>query len=232
MPVSVFNGREDGTFPCGTAAYEKRGVAVDVPEWQPDKCIQCNQCSYVCPHASIRPFLLTEEEVAAAPEAFNAVAPKGLKGADGLKFRMQVSVLDCLGCGSCAEVCPAPGKALIMKPLATQEAEIDNWDYAVDKVAPKANPANKGTVKGSQFEQPLLEFSGACAGCGETHADSHIKAPCRRPTRCRAETSAPVHAEIISFAAPPINGTAFREADASCRRQQSRQSSQCCQSYH
>ena len=112
--------------------------------------------------------MLTEEEVAAAPEAFNAVAPKGLKGADGLKFRMQVSVLDCLGCGSCAEVCPAPGKALIMKPLATQEAEIDNWDYAVDKVAPKANPANKGTVKGSQFEQPLLEFSGACAGCGET----------------------------------------------------------------
>ena len=168
LPVSAFNGREDGTFPCGTAAYEKRGVAVDVPEWQPDKCIQCNQCSYVCPHASIRPFLLTEEEVKAAPEGFTAVAPKGLKGADGLKFRMQVSVLDCLGCGSCAEVCPAPGKALIMKSLATQEAEIANWDYAVDKVAPKANLANKGTVKGSQFEQPLLEFSGACAGCGET----------------------------------------------------------------
>lgn len=168
LPVSVFNGREDGTFPCGTAAYEKRGVAVDVPEWQPDKCIQCNQCSYVCPHASIRPFLLTEEEATSAPEAFNTVAPKGLKGAEGLKYRMQVSVLDCLGCGSCAEVCPAPGKALIMKPLATQEAEIANWDYAIDKVAPKANPANKGTVKGSQFEQPLLEFSGACAGCGET----------------------------------------------------------------
>ena len=168
LPVSAFNGREDGTFPCGTAAYEKRGVAVDVPEWQPDKCIQCNQCSYVCPHASIRPFLLTEEEVKAAPEGFTAVAPKGLKGADGLKFRMQVSVLDCLGCGSCAEVCPAPGKALIMKSLSTQEAEIANWDYAVDKVAPKANLANKGTVKGSQFEQPLLEFSGACAGCGET----------------------------------------------------------------
>ncbi|NDO47664.1 pyruvate:ferredoxin (flavodoxin) oxidoreductase [Clostridium sp. MD294] len=168
LPVSAFNGREDGTFPCGTAAYEKRGVAVDVPEWQADKCIQCNQCSYVCPHASIRPFLLTEEEVKAAPEAFTTVAPKGLKGADGLKFRMQVSVLDCLGCGSCAEVCPAPGKALVMKSLATQEAEIANWDYAVDKVAPKANLANKGTVKGSQFEQPLLEFSGACAGCGET----------------------------------------------------------------
>lgn len=168
LPVSAFNGIEDGTFPCGTAAYEKRGVAVDVPEWQPDKCIQCNQCSYVCPHASIRPFLLTEEEVAAAPEAFTAVAPKGLKGAEGLKFRMQVSVLDCLGCGSCAEVCPAPGKALIMKSLATQEVEIDNWDYAIDKVVPKANLANKGTVKGSQFEQPLLEFSGACAGCGET----------------------------------------------------------------
>lgn len=168
LPVSAFNGREDGTFPCGTAAYEKRGVAVDVPEWQPDKCIQCNQCSYVCPHASIRPFLLTEQEATAAPEAFKTVAPKGLKGAEDLKYRMQVSVLDCLGCGSCAEVCPAPGKALIMKSLSTQEVEIANWDYAVDKVAPKANPANKGTVKGSQFEQPLLEFSGACAGCGET----------------------------------------------------------------
>ena len=168
LPVSAFNGREDGTFPCGTAAYEKRGVAVDVPEWQPDKCIQCNQCSYVCPHASIRPFLLTEQEAAAAPEAFKTVAPKGLRGAEDLKYRMQVSVLDCLGCGSCAEVCPAPGKALIMKSLSTQEVEIANWDYAVDKVAPKANPANKGTVKGSQFEQPLLEFSGACAGCGET----------------------------------------------------------------
>lgn len=168
LPVSAFNGREDGTFPCGTAAYEKRGVAVDVPEWQPDKCIQCNQCSYVCPHASIRPFLLTEQEAAAAPEAFKTIAPKGLKGAEDLKYRMQVSVLDCLGCGSCAEVCPAPGKALIMKSLSTQEVEIANWDYAVDKVAPKANPANKGTVKGSQFEQPLLEFSGACAGCGET----------------------------------------------------------------
>ena len=168
LPVSVFNGREDGTFPCGTAAYEKRGVAVDVPEWQPDKCIQCNQCSYVCPHASIRPFLLTEEEAAAAPEGFVTVAPKGLKNAEGLKFRVQVSSLDCLGCGSCAEVCPAPGKALIMKPIATQEVEIENWDYAVQKVAPKVNPLNKGTVKGSQFEQPLLEFSGACAGCGET----------------------------------------------------------------
>ncbi len=168
LPVSVFVGREDGTFPCGTSAYEKRGVAVDVPEWQPDKCIQCNQCSYVCPHASIRPFLLTEEEVSAAPEGFVAVAPKGLKNAEGMKFRVQVSTLDCLGCGSCAEVCPAPGKALIMKPIATQEVEIANWDYAVDKVAPKANPLSKGSVKGSQFEQPLLEFSGACAGCGET----------------------------------------------------------------
>ena len=168
LPVSAFAGREDGTFPCGTAAYEKRGVAVDVPEWVADNCIQCNQCAYVCPHASIRPVLLTEDEAAKAPEAFKAVDAKGGATFAGLKYRMQVSALDCLGCGSCAEVCPAPNKALIMKPLETQEVEIANWDYAIDEVAPKANPMGKGSVKGSQFEQPLLEFSGACAGCGET----------------------------------------------------------------
>ena len=168
LPVSAFVGREDGTFPCGTAAYEKRGVAVDVPEWVADNCIQCNQCAYVCPHASIRPVLLTEDEAVKAPEAFKAVDAKGGATFAGLKYRMQVSTLDCLGCGSCAEVCPAPNKALIMKPLETQEVEIANWDYAIDEVAPKANPMGKGSVKGSQFEQPLLEFSGACAGCGET----------------------------------------------------------------
>ncbi len=168
LPVSAFAGREDGTFPCGTSAYEKRGVAVDIPEWIADNCIQCNQCSYVCPHASIRPVLLTEDEAAKAPETFKVVDAKGGATFAGLKYRMQVSALDCLGCGSCAVVCPAPNKALVMKPLETQEAEIANWDYAIDEVSHKANPMGKGSVKGSQFEQPLLEFSGACAGCGET----------------------------------------------------------------
>ena len=168
LPVSAFAGREDGTFPCGTAAYEKRGVAVDVPEWNAENCIQCNQCSYVCPHAAIRPVLVTDDELAKAPAGFKAVDAKGGAAFAGLKFRMQVSALDCLGCGSCAVVCPAPNKALVMQPLATQEAEAANWDFAIDEVAPKANPMGKGSVKGSQFEQPLLEFSGACAGCGET----------------------------------------------------------------
>ena len=168
LPVSAFKGIEDGTWEQGTAKYEKRGVAAFVPEWNAENCIQCNQCSYVCPHASIRPVLLTEEEAAKAPAAFKAVDAKGGAAFAGLKYRMQVSALDCLGCGSCAAVCPAPNKALVMKPLATQEAEVANWDYAIDEVAPKANPMGKGSVKGSQFEQPLLEFSGACAGCGET----------------------------------------------------------------
>ena len=168
LPVSAFSGREDGHFPTGTAAYEKRGVAVNVPEWNAENCIQCNQCSYVCPHAAIRPILVTAEELAKAPAAFKAVDAKGGAAFAGLKYRMQVSSLDCLGCGSCAVVCPAPNKALEMKPLETQEAEVANWDFAMDEVAHKANPMSKESVKGSQFEQPLLEFSGACAGCGET----------------------------------------------------------------
>ena len=166
LPVSAFLGHEDGTVPVGTAAYEKRGVAVDLPEWDPEKCIQCNQCAYVCPHATIRPFLLTEEEANNAPADFVTVQAKG-KGFEGYKFRMQVSSLDCLGCGSCANVCPAKDKALVMKPFATQSAQAANWEYALS-LSPKANPMDKMTVKGSQFEQPLLEFSGACAGCGET----------------------------------------------------------------
>ncbi len=166
LPVSAFLGLEDGTVPVGTAAYEKRGVAVDLPEWDPEKCIQCNQCSYVCPHATIRPFLLTEEEANNAPADFVTVQAKG-KGLENYKFRMQISALDCLGCGSCANVCPAKGKALVMKPFATQSAQAKNWDYAMT-VSPKENPMDKMSVKGSQFEQPLLEFSGACAGCGET----------------------------------------------------------------
>ena len=168
LPVSAFKGIEDGTWEQGTAKYEKRGVAAFVPEWNAENCIQCNQCSYVCPHAAIRPILVTDEELAKAPAAFKAVEAKGGAAFAGLKYRMQVSSLDCLGCGSCAVVCPAPNKALEMKPLETQEAEAANWDFAMDEVAHKANPMSKESVKGSQFEQPLLEFSGACAGCGET----------------------------------------------------------------
>ena len=165
LPVSMYLGREDGHFESGTSAYEKRGVAAKVPVWDSAKCIQCNQCSYVCPHATIRPVLLTEEEVNNAPEGFGAVAGKAQ--AKDYFFKMQVSPLDCLGCGSCANVCPAPGKALTMVPLHTQMDEAKNWDYAM-ALPKKANPMDKFSVKGSQFEQPLLEFSGACAGCGET----------------------------------------------------------------
>lgn len=165
LPVSAFKDHEDGTFPSGTAAYEKRGIAINVPEWQMEKCIQCNQCAFVCPHAAIRPVLMTEEEAANAPEG---MLSKDAIGAKGLKFHMSVSPLDCTGCGNCAQVCPAKEKALVMKPLETQLAKTENWDYAMKKVAPKPNPMNKNTVKGVQFEQPLFEFSGACAGCGET----------------------------------------------------------------
>ena len=165
LPVSAFKDHEDGTFPSGTAAYEKRGIAINVPEWQMEKCIQCNQCAFVCPHAVIRPVLMTEEEAANAPEG---MLSKDAIGAKGLKFHMAVSPLDCTGCGNCAQVCPAKEKALVMKPLETQLAKTENWDYAMKKVAPKPNPMNKNTVKGVQFEQPLFEFSGACAGCGET----------------------------------------------------------------
>jgi len=160
----INNGMVDGTYPAGTAAYEKRGIAINVPEWQIDNCIQCNQCSYVCPHAAIRPFLLDEEEVLKAPESF---VSKAATGAKGLNFKIQLAVEDCSGCGNCAQVCPAKEKALIMKPFESQLNEKINWEFA-NTLKPKANPMNKSTVKGSQFEQPLLEFSGACAGCGET----------------------------------------------------------------
>ncbi len=166
LPVSTFKGMEDGTFPQGTSKYEKRGIAVDIPEWQPDKCIQCNQCSYVCPHAAIRPFILNEEETKNAPASF--VLKKAIgKGLESYNFKIQVSSLDCTGCGNCAQVCPAKEKALIMKPIGTQTSEIENWEYAM-KLSVKENPSNPETVKGSQFEMPLLEFSGACMGCGET----------------------------------------------------------------
>ena len=169
LPVSAFNGMEDGTFPSGTAAYEKRGVAVNLPEWMHENCIQCNQCAYVCPHACIRPVLVNEEEASNAPENFNTIKAIG-KGFEGLQYRMQLSPLDCTGCGNCADICPAKTKALVMKPAETQEVEVENWAFAVDttKVAPKGDIMAPNTVKGSQFRQPLMEFSGACAGCGET----------------------------------------------------------------
>ena len=166
IPVSAFIGAEDGTFPQGTAAYEKRGIAVNVPEWQKDNCIQCNQCSYICPHAVIRPVLLTSEEVKNAPEEFETVGAKG-KGLEQFAYRVQVSTLDCTGCGNCANICPAKNKALVMKPLDSQEAQIKNWDFA-SKIPVKEDVMPADTVKGSQFKKPLFEFSGACAGCGET----------------------------------------------------------------
>lgn len=166
IPVSAFIGAEDGTFPQGTAAYEKRGIAVNVPEWQKDNCIQCNQCSYICPHAVIRPVLLTSEEVKNAPGEFETVGAKG-KGLEQFAYRIQVSTLDCTGCGNCANICPAKNKALVMKPLDSQEAQIKNWDFA-SKIPVKENVVPSDTVKGSQFKKPLFEFSGACGGCGET----------------------------------------------------------------
>ncbi|XER15629.1 Pyruvate:ferredoxin oxidoreductase [Sporomusa aerivorans] len=164
LPVSAFIGLEDGSYPMGTSAYEKRGIAIDVPQWQADACIQCNQCAYVCPHAAIRPVLLSEEEQQQAPAGFTV---KPCNGQKNLYFAMAVSPYDCTGCGNCAQICPAKEKALVMKPLATQLQQAPLWDHALT-IAPKANPLNIFTVKGSQFEQPLLEFSGACAGCGET----------------------------------------------------------------
>jgi pyruvate-ferredoxin/flavodoxin oxidoreductase len=166
LPVSAFSGREDGTFPAGTAAYEKRGVAVNVPNWKPENCIQCNQCSFVCPHASIRPVLVTAEEKANAPEGFDTLKPIG-KGLEGLEYRIQLSPMDCMGCGNCADICPAKEKALVMVPFAELESERTKWDYAA-KLPIKDNLLSKETVKGSQFAKPYIEFSGACAGCGET----------------------------------------------------------------
>ncbi len=168
LSVSAFNGIEDGTFPCGTAAYEKRGIAINVPEWEIDNCIQCNQCSFVCPHACIRPVLLTEEEQAKAPETFATKKAIG-KGLEGLTYRIQVSPYDCTGCGNCADICPSKTKALVMKPLASQtEVEDANWNFAMKQVSSKDDLDLTMNVKNSQFKTPLIEFSGACAGCGET----------------------------------------------------------------
>ena len=167
LPVSTFKDMADGTIPDGTAAFEKRGIAVKVPEWKAENCIQCNTCAFVCPHAAIRPYLMTAEEAAAAPA--------GIKKAQGkavfkeYMFTMQVSPADCTGCGNCADVCPAKEKALVMVSAETQEHEQANFDYLHSHVGYKDTVQNKfQNVKNAQFSQPLFEFSGACAGCGET----------------------------------------------------------------
>ena len=166
LPVSVFKDAADGTVPMSTSKYEKRGFASQVASWLPENCVGCNMCSLVCPHAAIRPFLLDEEEVRNAPAGYVTKEGKG-KGFEGLRYRLQVDPLDCTGCGSCAAACIAKEKAIVMKPLESQLPEQANWDYSMSLRA-KTNPMSKFTVKGSQYEQPLLEFSGACAGCGET----------------------------------------------------------------
>ena len=164
LPVSAFDGREDGTWDNGTAAYEKRGIAVNVPEWQIANCIQCNQCAYVCPHAVIRPFLATEEEAAASGVEWK----QGLGETKEYKFRIQISPLDCTGCSNCVDVCPAKQKALVMRPLEEQLPQQKNWDYITGNIGYKQVVDKTKSVKNLQFAQPLFEFSGACAGCGET----------------------------------------------------------------
>lgn len=158
------NHMTDGRMPLGTAAFEKRGIALEVPEWNVDRCTMCNECAFVCPHAAIRPFLADEEEMKEAPEGF---ITREMRGADGLMYRIQVSLEDCTGCGLCVEVCPAKGKALEMKPYAEQKEQAVNWAFAMT-LQSKANPFKTNSVRGSQFEKPLIEFSGACSGCGET----------------------------------------------------------------
>ena len=164
LPVSAFNGREDGTWDNGTAAYEKRGIAVNVPEWKIGNCIQCNQCAYVCPHAVIRPFLATEEEAAASGVEWK----QGLGETKEYKFRIQISPMDCTGCSNCVDVCPAKDKALVMRPLEEQMPQQKNWDYITKNIGYKQVVDKTKSVKNLQFAQPLFEFSGACAGCGET----------------------------------------------------------------
>ena len=164
LPVSAFS--KDGTMPVSTSRYEKRGVAIMVPEWVADNCIQCNQCAFVCPHSALRPVLVDEGEANGAPASFGTLEAKG-KDVKGLRYRMQVNTLDCLGCGNCADICPAKDKALVMKPLATQaEAQVPNFDFS--QTVSYKDAFKRDSVKGSQFRQSLMEYSGACAGCGET----------------------------------------------------------------
>jgi len=167
LPVSAFVGIANGTVPNGTSAFEKRCIAVDVPEWIPENCIQCNQCSFVCPHSVIRPFVFNSEELKNAPEGTVTVPMKG-KGCEEYQFAIIPSVKDCTGCGSCANVCPAKEKALKMAPLGERLHDQEVFNYAYKNVSEKEVPFAENTIKGSQFKTPLLEFSGACAGCGET----------------------------------------------------------------
>ena len=164
LPVSVFLAHQDGTYPLGTSKYDKRGIASALPVWDSAKCLQCNQCTFVCPHAAIRAYLVDEEEAKAAPASFEMV---DAKGAQGLKYRLQVSTMDCTGCGSCAASCLAKDKALTMAPADDGMYDETNWNYALS-LSDKPGVFNRKTLKGSQFSQPLVEFSGACAGCGET----------------------------------------------------------------
>ena len=166
LPVSSFS--PDGIVPVGTSAFEKRGIAVTVPHWLPENCIQCNQCSFVCPHAAIRPVLATKEELKGAPASFVTLETKG-KELEGLSYRMQVYTQDCQGCGSCAETCPAKEKALVMRPIEEElKDQVPNLRFAEQNIEPKSDLMSRDTLKGSQFAEPLLQFSGACAGCGET----------------------------------------------------------------
>ena len=164
LPVSALAPYQDGTYPMGTSKYDKRGIAASLPTWDPAKCLQCNQCTFVCPHAAIRAYLVNEEEAKNAPAGFTMV---DAKGAAGLKYRLQVSTLDCTGCGSCAESCLAKDKALTMQPVDDTMYDETNWNYALS-LSDKPGVFDRKTLKGSQFAQPLVEFSGACAGCGET----------------------------------------------------------------
>lgn len=167
LTVGAFTGMEDGSFPLGTTSYEKRGIAVMIPQWQAEKCIQCGFCAYICPHATVRTNLLNDQEVKNAPERFTTIPSSG-KGLDGLHLRVQISPLDCTGCGNCADICPAKGKALVMQPAEQEiEAQAENWEYFL-RIIDKEKATDKSSIRGSQYIRPLLEFNGACPGCGET----------------------------------------------------------------
>lgn len=172
LPVSAFKGREDGSVEHGTSKFEKRGIAVTVPKWNPETCIQCNMCAFVCPHAVIRPFLLTDEELKNAPEGYLSAPAKGIKGDQKYNFSMQVSIEDCTGCANCVDVCPSKPKSLemVLTEGERESKKQEHYDYSFDdaKVSVKEDPLPLTTVKASQFRTPLMEFSGACAGCGET----------------------------------------------------------------
>ncbi len=171
LPVSAFKGREDGTWEQGTSKFEKRGVAANVPVWMPENCIQCNQCAYVCPHAAIRPFVLDDAEKAQAPASYTTLEMKAPASMKGMHFRIQVDVLDCMGCGNCPDVCPGNKgeKALKMVPIEQEMPNQENWDFSIAKVSSKQQLVDiQSNVKNSQFATPLFEFSGACSGCGET----------------------------------------------------------------